>query len=645
MKNNRKTLLISALLTLTLVTACNMPVQETLMVPTAEPRSVEVILTEMAAIGNTPTVEPLQATLPPEDPDKTLTVCAGSEPQSLFIYHSSTRSGWSVLEAIYDGPFDWMDGVETPVIFESVDWTVEDIPLTEGMTVMDGRGQPELFQPESGNGERATAVQVQILFKLKANLHWSDGEPLTAQDSVFSYKLSASPELTTADIPRVLTESYEAVDDTTVLWKGIPGYIPTKAADVFWIPLPEHQMETIPIADLNENESVNRTPLGWGAYQISSWQGNGQIILERNPYYYGLEEGIEPYFDKVVYRFFGKPGDNNLAALRDGSCDVIDLSVDLQPDTEAILEDVRDGKMAAHISPSLSWEQLSLNLDSLDSEAVPLFADQRTRQGMLACLDRESLIREVLYGQSEPVKGFYPQELLTGQEMLQLPLEVPLDGPALLTEAGWLDNDEDPTTPRIASGIKEIPDGTPFSFAVEGIEGKRRIRTFEVLKEQLGACGIELTYSEKPAAALYLPGPDGLLFGRKYQAALLAWASGLQTPCALFSSTQIPGEDNGWIGTNPGGYNSDAYDIACQTETSDREKNMAETGESAGLLMEDLPVIPLFFYNEIGVSNLQLCGIRNGIGVRSLMWNIESLSRSTENCSVSQWKDIYASQE
>lgn len=644
MKNNRKTLLISALLTLTLVVACNMPEQETMTVPTAEPRSVEVILTEMAAIGNTPTAEPLQATLPPEDPDKTLTVCAGSEPQSLFIYHSSTRSGWSVLEAIYDGPFDWIDGVETPVIFESVDWTVEDISLTEGMTVMNGRGQPELFQPESGNGEGATAVQVQILFKLKANLRWSDGEPLTAQDSVFSYKLSASPELITADIPRVLTESYEAVDDTTVLWKGIPGYIPTKAADVFWIPLPEHQMETIAIADLKENENVNRAPLGWGAYRISSWQGDGQIVLERNPYYYGLEEEIEPYFDKVVYRFFGKPGDNNLAALHDGSCDVIDLSVDLQPDTEAILEDVRDGKMAVYISPSLSWEQLSLNLDSLDPEAVPLFADQRTRQGMLACLDRESLIREVLYGQSEPVNGFYPQEL-AGLGTLQLPSEASTDGPALLTEAGWLDNDEDPTTPRIASGIQGIPDGTPFSFTVEGIEGKQRIRTFEALQEQLGACGIELKPSEKPAAALYLPGPDGLLFGRKYQAALLAWSSGLQTPCALFSSTQIPGEDNGWIGTNPGGYNSDAYDTACQTEALDRKKNMAETGESAELLMEELPVIPLFFYNEIGVSNLQLCGIRNGIGVRSLMWNIESLSRSTENCSVLQWKDIYASQE
>lgn len=644
MKNTPKHLFILALLALTLSAACNVPAQETLMAPTAEPRSVEVILTEMAAIENTPTAEPQQAELPAEDPAKTLTVCAGSEPQSLFIYRSSTRSGWSVLEAIYDGPFDWMDGVETPVIFESVDWTVEDIPLTEGMTVMNGHGQPEPFQAESGNGAGTTASQVQIMFKLKSNLRWADGEPLTAQDSVFSYKISASPELATADVPRTLTESYEAVDDTTVRWKGIPGYKPAKAADVFWIPLPEHQMETIAIADLEENDSVNRTPLGWGAYRISSWQEDGQILLERNPYYFGLEEGIEPYFDKVVYRFFGKPGDNNLAALRDGSCDVIDLSVDLQPDTEAILEDVRDGKLAVYIRPSLAWEQLSLNLDSLDPASVPMFADQRTRQGMLACLDRESLIREVLYGQSEAVNGFYPPDL-AGQETLQTTSNAEQDGTALLTEAGWLDNDGDPKTPRIASGIKGIPDGTPFSFTVEGVEGKQRTRTFEVLQEQLGDCGIELAASEEPAAALYLPGPEGVLFGRKYQAALLAWASGLHSPCALFSSNQIPGEENGWIGTNPGGYISEPYDAACKGDSPEDGIKAAVSGESARLLMEELPVIPLYFYNEIGASNLQLCGIRNGIGVRSLLWNIESLSRSAENCAVSQWEDIYAGQK
>ncbi len=173
------------------------------------------------------------------------------------------------------------------------------------------------------------------------------------------------------------------------------------------------------------------------------------------------------------------------------------------------------------------------------------------------------------------------------------------------------------------------------------LKGKRRIRTFEVLKEQLGACGIELTYSEKTGCCALPPWSGWIAVWQEVSSP--CWP-GLQTR-ALFSSTQIPGEDNGWIGTNPGGYNSDAYDTACQTEVLDRGKNMAEAGKSARLLMEELPVIPLFFYNEIGVSNLQLCGIRNGIGVRSLMWNIESLSRSTENCSVSQWKDIYTSQE
>lgn len=642
MKKTHETLLILVLLALIFTAACNVPSRETLAVPTAEPRSVEMILTEMAALEKTLTPEPLQPTLPPEDPSKTLTVCAGSEPQSLFIYRSSTRSGWSVLEAIYDGPFDWMDGVETPVIFESVDWTVENIPLTEGMTVMNGRGKPEPYQPENGNKEGTTVPQVQVLFKLKADLRWSDGAPLTARDSVFSYELSARPELAAAEIPRILTESYEAVDAATVLWKGIPGYQPTRAADVFWIPLPEHRMKTITLADLKENESVNRVPLGWGAYQISEWETGEQIVLERNPYYFGLEEGIAPYFDKVIYRFFGNPGDNNLAALRDGSCDVIDLSVDLQPDTEPILEDVRDGKMAAYFSPSLSWEQLSLNLDSLDPEAVPLFADPRTRQGMLACLDRSQIIRQVFYGQTEAVNGFYSSQYVKRSASVTKPA-AEKSAQEWLTEAGWVDEDNDPLTPLTAAGVEGIPDGTPFSFSIAAADDPIRLRMLELISGQLQSCGIEAVRSEDTAAELYLAGPDSVLFGRKYQAVLLAWSSGIQAPCALFASAQIPGDANDWLGTNPGGYSSAAYDEVCRRETlaADEKSWQRALNESEAVFMEDLPVIPLVFYNQFGVSALDICGIRNGTGVRSLLWNIESLSRSAENCAQSQWTDIY----
>ena len=51
---------------------------------------------------------------------ETLTVCLGKEPETLFFYAESSQAMWSVLESIYDGPFDTGDGEIIPVIFEDI---------------------------------------------------------------------------------------------------------------------------------------------------------------------------------------------------------------------------------------------------------------------------------------------------------------------------------------------------------------------------------------------------------------------------------------------------------------------------------------------------------------------------------------------
>ncbi|HPJ65754.1 MAG TPA: ABC transporter substrate-binding protein [Flexilinea sp.] len=640
---------------------------------TPEKKSVESILTEMAistqqAITASDTIAPVTEIEEPEPtiyPSKVLNVCLGSEPSSLFIYNNSSKSGWSVLESIYDGPFDTIDGRDVPVIFENVDFVKDEVQAKEGDIVMNSRGEAVALaagmEVTPANGENVCGsdactvqwdgvtplsfYQATITYKIKSGILWSDGETLSAKDSVYSWRLAGDPAIPGSKKMFNLTKSYKATDDQTVVWQGVPGFIPQKASDVFWLPLPEHVMGNMKAADILVDEGINRTPIGWGAYKIAEWNPGDQITVVRNASYRNTETGVALFFDKVVFHFYGKAGDNNLAALKSGSCDIVDTSVDLLPNLEPILEDVRDGKISAYIQPQTVWEQLTLNFAPLNQKGFGYFADVGVRKGIARCLDREALIRQVLYGQSEIPQGFYPsQHSLFAGNLTDTEFD-PVAGRALLEDAGWIDSDGDSTTPRVSSGVEGVPDGTEFAVTLETSESTERIKAAELIRDQLADCGISVTVQAEDQAEIYAQGPEGSVFGRKFDMAMFAWASGDQSPCSLYSSSQIPTEENQWIGLNVGGYRSAEYDSACniaQNASPMEEDYLGKAEKVQQLFAEDLPVIPLYFYPAIGLSGNRICGLKNSIGMRSLLYNIELLTRSDSNCAVSQWKNVYS---
>jgi len=654
---------------------CNTPETPMDVTVTPEKKSIESILTEMAIstqqaipeIAVTKSISEVEKSEPTIDPSKVLNICLGSEPSSLFIYNNSSKSGWSVLESIYDGPFDTIDGRDVPVIFDNIDFVKDEIQAKAGDIVMNSRGEVVTLAPgvevTPANGQDvcgsdactvlwdgATPLsfyQATIAYKIKSGILWSDGETLSAKDSVYSWKLAGDSAIPGSKKMFNLTKSYEATDDQTVVWQGIPGFVPQKASDVFWLPLPEHVMGNMKAAEILVDEEINRTPIGWGAYKIAEWIPGDQITVVRNAAYRNTETGVAPFFDKVVFHFYGKAGDNNLAALKSGSCDIVDTSVDLLPNLEPILEDVRDGKISAYIQPQTVWEQLTMNIDPLDENAFSYFSDLGVRKGIARCLDREALIRQVLYGQSEIPQGFYPsQHSLFVGNLTDTEFD-PVAGRALLEDAGWIDSDGDSTTPRVSSGVEGVPDGTEFVVTLETSESAERIKTAELIRDQLADCGISVTVQAEDQAKIYAQGPEGSVFGRKFDLAMFAWASGDQSPCSLYRSSQIPNEDNQWIGLNVGGYQSAEFDSACNIaqNTSPMEDDyLLKAKKVQQLFAEDLPVIPLYFYPAIGLSGNRICGLKNSIGMRSLFYNIESLTRSDSNCAVSQWKNIYTQQ-
>ncbi len=54
--------------------------------------------------------------IPTETPPSSLVICIAEEPLTLYAYGSDSKSMWSVLEAIYDGPIDSVNFTAQPVI-------------------------------------------------------------------------------------------------------------------------------------------------------------------------------------------------------------------------------------------------------------------------------------------------------------------------------------------------------------------------------------------------------------------------------------------------------------------------------------------------------------------------------------------------
>jgi len=141
----------------------------------------------------------------------------------------------------------------------------------------------------------------------------------------------------------------------------------------------------------------------------------------------------------------------------------------------------------------------------------------------------------VLFGESVAHNVYLPKEhpLYAGDENLTIYNFDPEKGKALLAEAGWTDTDGD--------GIID-KNGQPFHVTYGTTAGNRlREQVTQIIQAQLKKnCGISVELYYKPAREWFADGPEGPLFGRAYDLGEFAWLTGVEPPCDLYITSQIP---------------------------------------------------------------------------------------------------------
>ncbi|GMK47984.1 ABC transporter substrate-binding protein [Paenibacillus glycanilyticus] len=239
-----------------------------------------------------------------------------------------------------------------------------------------------------------SADNLTYTLKLKSGLTWHDGQPLTADDVVFTFDTILDEKQNSFFRENLILGGKPIkavkVDDTTVEFQ-LPQVNPAFEATLVQLtPIPKHIFE----GEANiEKSTKNNAPVGSGAFKFKEYKTGEYVTLERFDNYFGGK----PHLDSITYRIAKDANAANLA-LQNGEINVKYLD----PQDVSTIESTGNFDIQAYSEGRLAY--LLFNEDS-DTGALK---KKEVRQAISYALNREELIQTV-YGSSEyadPAKSF-----------------------------------------------------------------------------------------------------------------------------------------------------------------------------------------------------------------------------------------------
>lgn len=343
---------------------------------------------------------------------------------------------------------------------------------------------------------------------LRDDWNWSDGTPITSADYKYAFDAIASEE-TTSPLTYVLEyiESVEAPDPhTVVVTAKAPGC--TVLNNISFVPVvPSHiysaQFPTF--ADMNESDFNLQDPGATAnVWKFGNFRPGEQVTLLADPNYPDAYQGaVIP--EGFVYR---NVADETLIMEQfiAGDLTYIGAPADRQ---DEMREMGAAGTAQVVEYPASSIQFIGLNTadptnpqPGLDEEGNPIdqghhpvLGDVRVRQALMYAMDWEAINAGGLNGEGIQLASHVLPNSWAYDESIPFFEYDPERASALLEEAGWMDDDNDPSTPRVAQGALYAADGTPLAFTLKantGNDSSEAIGT--LLVEQWGAVGFDVDF-------------------------------------------------------------------------------------------------------------------------------------------------------
>lgn len=269
-----------------------------------------------------------------------------------------------------------------------------------------------------------SADYLEWTYRLRPNVRWHDGRPVTMEDVTFTLELHSRPNSPYAEgLP--LTESVTVHDESTFTVRGI-NWLWQDGMDSVVSILPKHLVQDLDVQKFYEWDFWLR-PVGCGPFRYLRDVPQTMVELEANPDYY---KGV-PRIARVVLKFAGQAG---LTELLSGNVDAIDGTNPAQ--LSKLANDPRFRTFTAPIVVR-SWVIYWQN-------EHPLFRDRDVRRALSLAINRRELLQVLnLPSQFPLADGVYTRRQFQRGELPAPPRYDPAEARRLLDQAGWRERSRD----------------------------------------------------------------------------------------------------------------------------------------------------------------------------------------------------------
>ncbi|MDB5431433.1 MAG: peptide transporter substrate-binding protein [Caulobacter sp.] len=423
---------------------------------------------------------------------------------------------------------------------------------------------------------------------------WSDGVPITADDFVFSLRRIMDPK-TASEYASLLyfiagaqpvnegkappeSLGVRAIDAHTLEIKLVhpAPYLPELAKHQTMFAVPKHAVEKYGDAWVRPENFVSSGP-----YVVKSWRLGDYVLVEKNPRFY---DAAHVCFDQVRYY----PTVDAVSAERRIKRGEIDVNTDMQSNRIAFLKKTMPGYI--HVNTYLGVAYIAFNTSA--KNGVPAFRDVRVRQALDMAVDRDFITGKLLRGGQLSAYTFTPPGLAN------------YTSPKPPAWAAWSFERRQAEARRLLAAAGYGP-GHPLKFTLKHRNTPDPMLFMPAVQADWKAIGVEAQLAQEETQIAYAD-----YRARAFQAADASWVADYNDPMTFL---YLMGTSTG--AQNYSDYSNRAYDalLAKADAEPDAVRRAGYLAQAESMMLEEAPVIPIYFYVNKNMVNPRITGWRDNL--------------------------------
>ena len=446
------------------------------------------------------------------------------------------------------------------------------ISLCEGLTIPNAFGDENL--PGAAESWTVSDDGKVYIFKLRKNGRWSNGDPVTADDFVWSWQriLTASLGSQYPDMLYYLEGAQEyhtgqTNDFSSVGVKALDSHtleVKLKAPTPFFTGLlshystwPVHKETVLKHGSIDDRNGEWTRPGNFvcnGAFNLKSWELNNKIVVEQNPMYW---DASTVRLNEIHYY----PVSNVMTEDRMFRAGQLHVTSTLPSQKCPVY--IEEGNPDLRIDPYMGTYFYRLNTTN------PYLNDVRVRKALAYSIDRKLLVEKVTKCGQIPAYSFTPPGSNGYEPTTSIPFD-PALAKELLAEAGYNSENQ---FPKLEILFNTNEDHRKVALAIQ-----------QMWQQNLGI-EVELVNQDwKVYLSREMVGD--------FQVSRAGWIGDYEDP-NTFLDLMRPNRGN-----NKTGWENEAYDalVAEANSTNDQTLRYQLLDEAEKILIENMPIIPLYTY-------------------------------------------------